>query len=121
AVFAVEGHPVIYNTPVGLVRKEAETQGWLVTVHPAISSLDTILNDLGLRMEDRGLQIVDAGRMLMRRTTLNPEMDCLLMQMAACEEPGFVPVRGQTPRMFEGLRSWLGRFYPPSHPLHIIR
>jgi uncharacterized protein YabN with tetrapyrrole methylase and pyrophosphatase domain len=121
AVFLVEGNPQVYNTPVRRLRIEGERRGWRVRVHPAVSSLDLMLIDLDLYIEDSGLQILDAARMLIHRIPVSTRIGCLILQIAACTLRSFVSVRDQDRGTFEPLQKWLAQFYPLEHEFIILR
>lgn len=120
-VFVVQGNPQLYNIPVRKIVEEGRRRGWEVVVHPAVSSLDTILIDLDLRIEETGLLVLDAGRMLAKKMPPSPAVATLIMQLGACTVPKFIDPRTQTEQVFVPLRDWLLQFYPGSHPFIIIR
>ena len=57
-VYAVPGHPLVYEASVGLILEAAKGQGINVRVHPAVSFLDALLVSLELAPR-QGLQVVD--------------------------------------------------------------
>lgn len=120
-VLVVEGNPQLFNTPVRRIVSAAEHNGWHVEVFPAISSIDTLMIDLDLIIEEQGLQIVDAARMLLWSIHLNASMGCLILQPAAHSSERFVRPEEQTPEMFATLKNWLLRYYNSNHPLTIVR
>jgi uncharacterized protein YabN with tetrapyrrole methylase and pyrophosphatase domain len=117
----VDGNPQLYNTPVRRLREVAKQLNWEVVVHPAVSSLDTILIDLDLSISETGLQVFDSGRMVARRIPPDPRVGCLLLQLAACSVPTFIPVTAQTTATFDPLRKWLLEYYSANHRFIIIR
>jgi uncharacterized protein YabN with tetrapyrrole methylase and pyrophosphatase domain len=119
--FVVEGNPQLYNIPVRRLRSEGARRGWKVAVHPAVSAIDTMLIDLNLAVEEDGLLILDAARMLDRRMSLLPSVGHLILQLAACTQEHFIAPDAQTPAMFEPLRCHLELFFPAIHPFTIIR
>lgn len=119
--FVVDGNPQLYNTPVRRLHEAAARLNWEVVIHPAVSSLDTILIDLNLSISETGLQIFDCGRMLARRIPPHPRIGCLLLQLAACSVSTFIPVSAQTMATFDPLREWLLHYYPEPHQFIIIR
>jgi len=120
AVFVVEGNPQVYNKPVQLLRNEFLSKNIEFAIHPAISSIDTILIDLDIHIEN-GIQILDAGRTLAWKQEINPSMDCLLFQIAACSVNHFIRFREQPPEIFIPLSDYLLKYYQKNHPVIIIR
>jgi uncharacterized protein YabN with tetrapyrrole methylase and pyrophosphatase domain len=121
AVLIEEGHPQLFNTPVHRIVLEGRKRGWDVVVHPAISSLDTMLIDLDLQIEEQGLLILDAARMIRRRQPLLPSAATLILQLGGCMVKEFIDFGEQTPDQFEPLANWLGNFFPVEHRFVVLR
>ncbi len=120
ATFVVEGNPQLYNIPVKLLKKKAIELDWNVKIHPAISSLDTILIDLDLQIEELGVQIFDAPRMMINKQKIQNNIPCLILQIANCNNNHFSNIEKQSPEDYLPLKNWLLNFYPESHEVVIV-
>jgi hypothetical protein len=88
--------------------------GLRTQVLPGISSLDTLIVDLGFDPGTDGLAVFEATDVLLRERPLQPDVPLLLLQMAALETSLFSAGRGN-PGRFHRMQEYLLRFYPPSH------
>lgn len=120
-VLITDGNPGLFNEPVWRIQQAAPAHGWTVRCLPAVSSIDSIIVDLELRVEEDGLQIVDATRTLQGKTPINPSLGCLILQVNAFGDRRFGDGAARPSASFEPLRQWLLALYPATHPLHIVR
>jgi uncharacterized protein YabN with tetrapyrrole methylase and pyrophosphatase domain len=118
-VFAVYGHPKIYVYPTFQVTEAAKILGLRVAVLPGISSLDTILIDLGLDPGIDGLQMYEATDLLLRERPLQPDVPCLLWQIGPIESSLYSRKKSASDR-FHRLQSHLLKFYPSAHHVKAI-
>jgi len=111
----VPGHPLVYATPTALIQDQGRKLGVEVVVLPGISSLDTMVLQLGLDIADHGVQIYESNRFVYYRNEPDPRVPLFLMQPG-----GFgtgIITRGQTsmPRRFRELARALRATYPARH------
>lgn len=118
--FAVYGHPKIYVYPTIQISEAAKLLGLRVEVLPGISSLDTILIDLGLDPGIDGLQMYEATDLLLRDRPLQPDVPCLLWQIGPIES-SLYSRRRSSPDRFLRLQLHLLRFYPEAHEVTAVQ
>jgi uncharacterized protein YabN with tetrapyrrole methylase and pyrophosphatase domain len=117
--FATYGHPNLYCYPTTLIQRAAQVLDLKTRVIPGISSLDTILADLGLDPGFDGLQIYEASDVLIRNRPVHADAGLIIVQapivLDAANRPG--------ERSAENLRllqNYLLKFYPPSHVVMVV-
>lgn len=112
--FATYGHPNLYCYPTTLIQRSAKLLDLKTQVLPGISSLDTLLSDLGIDPGFDGLQIYEATDLLIRRRPLQTDVACVIVQapvvMDAYNSPGKQNIDNLT--LFQ---DHLLQFYPPEH------
>lgn len=112
--FAIYGHPRIYVYPTAQITTAASHLGLEVEILPGVSSLDTILIDVGLDPGLDGLQMYEATDLLLRRRPLQPDVPALLWQVGAVES-SLYSQQPSAPERFLRLKEHLLDFYPPDH------
>jgi uncharacterized protein YabN with tetrapyrrole methylase and pyrophosphatase domain len=119
--FVVNGHPLIYNRPVRLVASRAKARGISVNVLPGISSIDTMLLQVGIEIGSAGLQIYDCNRFVY--FGIEPETTApLLLFQPGCFGSGVITKRHENlPARFAKLVDYLLRSYPPEHEVRILK
>ena len=121
AVLVTDGNPMLLNDPVRRIFERARGLEWQVTCYPAVSSIDTVMVDLGLRVEEDGLQIVETARMLLGKTPIRPELGCLLLQVSVISPRPFGEDFVQPSEVYAPLQRHLRSLYPKDHPFYIVR
>ena len=116
---AVYGHPSWLVFPAELVRDAAQALGLNVQVIAGISSLDTMVIELGIDPAARGLQIHESTGLVLYQHRIEPRMPCLLLQVDAFRLETFSRHRGESGRL-QDLVDYLGRYYPLSHMIESI-
>ena len=61
------------------------------SVLPASSAVDALVNDLGLDVSSRGLQIFDARQLVARQLVINPQVPLFLFGVDAFADPRLLP------------------------------
>lgn len=74
-----QGHPIIFDSVSQLLLRTGRARGWQVSVLPAISSLDTILAELGYDPAN-GFFVHEATALVRRHVPLQPAITTLLLQ-----------------------------------------
>ncbi len=121
AILVTDGNPMLLNEPIRRIMERAYELDWEVTCYPAVSAIDTVTVDLGLRIEEDGLQIVDTARMLLGETPIQPHLGCLLLQVSALSPTAFGHAEAQASSVYEPLRCHLLNLYGATHPFFIVR
>jgi uncharacterized protein YabN with tetrapyrrole methylase and pyrophosphatase domain len=73
------GHPIVFDSVSQLLIRAARARGWQVSVLPAISSLDTILAEIGYDPAN-GFLVHEATAVVRRQVALQPSITTLLLQ-----------------------------------------
>jgi uncharacterized protein YabN with tetrapyrrole methylase and pyrophosphatase domain len=113
------GNPrVLDSVSQTLVRTGAET-GLAVVALPAVSSIDTVLIDVGYDPAD-GVQVIEGTTVVLRQTPLVPEIAVLIFQ------PGvfgtlYPRMTADSPRVsLSPLCDYLLRYYPADHKVAFV-
>jgi hypothetical protein len=117
--FAVQGHPVVGVQAPFLIRDLAAALGLSVTVLPGVSAMDCLFAELMIDPCLFGLQMYEATDLLLRRRPLQPDVPALIWQVGAVETRLHTMCRSR-PERFDGLRTHLLRFYPPTHVVSAV-
>jgi precorrin-6B methylase 1 len=114
-----QGHPIIFDSVSQLLLRVGRARGWQVFVLPAISSLDTILAEVGYDPAN-GFFVHEATGLVRRQVLLQPAITTLLLQpslfgsdlahLTANWKPDLTP-----------LRDYLLRFYSKEQECGFIR
>lgn len=111
--FITYGNPFFLNATTALINKEMAAAGISVTVLPAVSSFDSIVNLLDLnKFSLDGLRLVDTAA-AMERLKFTPAMDTLFFVVGDLNLKGNEKYRAAFLKGLEGT-------YPARHPVTII-
>ena len=118
--YVTYGNPMSYDRVAQNLVEYAKASDITLQVVPGISSFDTILCDLTVDMAP-AIQVVDASWLVACHIEPNIYMPALVMQVSVFGS--FRTHYSQRPdsRSLEGLVEYLCRFYPPSHPVSLVR
>jgi uncharacterized protein YabN with tetrapyrrole methylase and pyrophosphatase domain len=117
--FATYGHPWVYVYPTFLIKRAAELLDLKVKIVPGISTFDTVIVDLGIDPGSHGFQMYEATDLLLKERPLQPDVPCLLWQVAAVETALFTNHRGNAER-FMRLQQYLLKYYPAEHSVTLV-
>lgn len=117
--FATYGHPQVYVYPTYLIKQAAALLDLNVHIIPGISAIDTILIDVGIDPGPQGLQMYEATDVLVRERPFQPDVPCLLWQVASLESALYSDQRGNSER-FLRLEQYLLQIYPAEHPVTMV-
>lgn len=117
--FATYGHPWAFCFPTTLIRRATPLLDLRVDVVRGISSLDTLMVDLGYDFSADGLQMYDATDLLLRRRPLQDDVACVIWQVTSIADPTY-QAGACTAEHFTGLRDYLLEFYPPEHAVFSV-
>jgi uncharacterized protein YabN with tetrapyrrole methylase and pyrophosphatase domain len=117
--FATYGHPLFYCYPSILIQRAAKLLNLRVEGLPGISSLDTLLMDLGFDAATDGLQMYETTDLLLRRRPLQNDVPCILWQVDAIAQPTYETDR-RSADQFLSLQNYLLGFYPAEHRLTLV-
>jgi uncharacterized protein YabN with tetrapyrrole methylase and pyrophosphatase domain len=117
--FATYGHPLVCCYPTMLIRRAAELLNLRVETFPGISTLDTLLVDLGIDISTNGLQMFEATDLLLCRRPIQNDVPCVLWQTNIVAQATHQTDR-RSVEHFLRLQRYLLEFYPPEHPVRLI-
>jgi uncharacterized protein YabN with tetrapyrrole methylase and pyrophosphatase domain len=120
AGYVTYGNPFAYDSVAQRLVDRARQVRIAFQVIPGISSVDTLLCDLGTDMAP-GIQIYDASWLVAAGLRLEPATQAMLLQIGA-----FGSLRAHYKTRPQGrslvdLSAYLEKFYPPSHRIYLIR
>lgn len=111
--FITYGNPCFLNATTALINKEMAAAGIEVAVLPAVSSFDTIVNQLDLnKFSLNGLRLVDTAA-AMKEMKFTPAMDTLFFVV------GDLNLKGNEKYRAAFLKG-LSENYPATHPVTVI-
>jgi hypothetical protein len=114
------GNPVVFDTVAQEILAGARARGWRALVIPGISSVDTVLADLGQEPAP-GLQLYEASCFVGAAVKPDTRFACLLMQIGVFGTN--YAVIGREPRAdaLAALKDYLLQFYPCEHVVVLVR
>lgn len=116
----VPGHPGLYVTATREIVERAEAMGIETEVLPGISSLDTMILQLGLEIGERGVQIYEANRFVYQRIEPDTRVPLFLLQPGAVGSSLLTHRSASRPRRFHELRRALEEAYGGRHPCVVL-
>lgn len=117
--FATYGHPWAFCFPTTLILRAARLFDLRVEVIAGISSLDTLMVDLGYDFSTDGLQMYDATDLLLRRRPLQDDVACVIWQATSIGDPTY-QAGSRSADHFIALQAYLLEFYPPEQPVFSV-
>jgi precorrin-6B methylase 1 len=111
---ATYGHPLVLTYPSTLVQRGAAELGLQVYVVPGISSLDTVLVDLGIDPGTTGMAIHEASSVVLERKHLDDTIATLVLQLSAFGSAYHTPSASR-PSRFAPFRDHLLEYFPATH------
>jgi precorrin-2 methylase len=118
--YVTYGNPLSYDSVAQALVQRAPRFDCRVEVVPGISSIDTILCDLGVDMAP-GVQVYEASWLVATRTPLNVSVAAILLQLGhfGTARAHYRERRGV--ETLTGLVAYLSQFYPVSHNVHLVQ
>jgi hypothetical protein len=114
------GNPLAYDSVAQSLVHSAGEAGLPFRVVAGISSIDTLLCDLGRDMAP-GLQIYEASWLVAARIPLQTDIAVILLQLGTFGSLRTHYKEPPSPAALSGLLTYLGRFYPLSHQVFLVR
>lgn len=114
------GHPVIFDSVTAALLKEGKSRGWNVRVVPAISSIDTMLAELGYDPA-HGMLIHECTGLVRRRIPLDRTVAAMLLQPAVFDVHVAIIKPGGAGPDLSPLRDYICQFHSPDHTCAFIR
>jgi uncharacterized protein YabN with tetrapyrrole methylase and pyrophosphatase domain len=118
--YVTYGNPLIYDSVAQKLVLYARDAGLPYHVVPGISSIDTILCDLGTDMAP-GIQIYEASWLVASQTPLNPAVATILLQMGHFGSSRAHYRERRPAKALQDLSVYLCSFYPPSHTAFLVQ
>jgi uncharacterized protein YabN with tetrapyrrole methylase and pyrophosphatase domain len=115
-----QGHPTVFDSVSAALGREARSRAWQATVVPCVSSIDTVLSDLGIDPAG-GFLIHEATSVYQGKVRLDPSLGTMLLQPSA-----FMSDRAQLTMSSGGpdlspLRDYLLQFFDRSRACVFVR
>lgn len=117
--FAMHGHPLVFSYPPLLVSDLAETLGLEVAILPGISATASLICELGIDPGTRGIQMMEATDLLVRRRPIQADMDALIWQVGIVGTRLYTS-RPSRPERLDPLVTYLLQFYPETHEVTAV-
>jgi tetrapyrrole methylase family protein / MazG family protein len=114
------GHPVIFDSVSASLLSEGKARGWKVRVIPAISSIDTMLAELGYDPA-HGMLIHEATGLVRRRIPVVRSVALMLLQPAVFDVNVAIIAADSAGPDLSPLRDYLCEFHAPEHRCAFIR
>lgn len=118
--YVTYGNPLAYDSVAQNLVSHATQAGLPFQVVAGISSIDTLLCDLGRDMAP-GLQIYEASWLVAAQIPLQADIAVILVQLGAFGSVRTHYREPPSPVALAGLVTYLARFYPPSHGVFVVR
>jgi uncharacterized protein YabN with tetrapyrrole methylase and pyrophosphatase domain len=118
--YVTYGNPLAYDSVAQNLVWRAQQTGVGFKIIPGISSIDTLVCDLGLDMAP-GIQVYEASWLVGAQIRLTVSIAAILLQIGTF---GSLRTHYRTRRPAESLAdlvSYLGSFYPPSHKVFLVQ
>ncbi len=112
-----EGNPLLSNSLNRFILVQAKERKLVTQVLPGVSPIDAAICQVGLDVGTFGLQVFDARRVYTREMPIQSSVPLLLLQVAGVALSEASPVFAPRPGAYRELSDYLGRFYPPTHPV----
>lgn len=119
-VYVEDGHPAFYDDVTWDIYRRGKKRGLKVRILPAVSCLDSMIANCGLEIGG-GFQIFEATSLVAFNQQINPHADLLVMQIGWFGTSLLYEVDSNKPGRFRPLIDYLRTFYPPDHPVSILR
>lgn len=114
------GHPIIFDSVSASLLSEGKSRGWDVRVVPAISSIDTMLAELGYDPA-HGLLIHEATALVRRRIPVVRSISMMLLQPAVFDVDVAIIAGDSSGPDLAPLRDYLLEFHSADHECVLIR
>jgi len=114
------GHPIIFDSVSAALLDEGKARGWTVRVIPAVSSIDTMLAELGYDPA-HGMLIHEATGLVRRRIPVVRSVALLLLQPAVFDVNVAIIAGDSAGPDLAPLRDYLCEFHAPEHKCAFIR
>ena len=114
------GHPIIFDSVSAALLKEGKSRGWQVRVIAAISSIDTLLAELGYDPA-HGLLIHEATALVRRRIPVVASVAMMLLQPAVFDVDVAIIAGNSKGPDLSPLRDYLCEFHSANHECALIR
>lgn len=110
AVLVVPGSPLTDNSITRALVALCRERDLEVELHASVSPIDALVNDLGVDVTGRGLQVFSAPSLLARGIAPNPDVPLFITGLGAVADRSHLAVLGHR----------LSQLYPPDHPVSLV-
>lgn len=111
------GHPGVFVTPSHNAIELARREGYEAEMLPGISAEDCLFADLGVDPSIPGLQTYEATDLLLRKRSINTEVNAIIWQVGCVGDVGF-KFHGYDNEKLGILLDYLDTFYTPEQEVY---
>lgn len=116
----LHGHPLVFSSISQLLLDEAPKAALDIETHAGVSSLDQLFVELKLDIAANGVQIFNAPYAINRSITLNPNVDCILLQVTHITSMLAQRKVENEQKETIPLQNYLEQFYSQNQPVYIV-
>ena len=120
AVLVSAGNPFFMNSISRFLAQLAQERDIRLNVLPASSAVDALVNDLGLDVASRGLQIFDARQLVARQLVINPQVPLFLFGVDAFADPRLLPPGVPPEDLLAHLGTYLEKTFGSDRPVTLV-
>jgi precorrin-2 methylase len=114
------GHPGLFCYPTHTTIERLSQEGYQAWMLPGVSAVDCLFADAGFDPAARGIQMIEATDMLLRKRPLMTESHVVVWQIGCVGDVGF-RFKGYDGRNMGHLMEYLYKFYTPeTEVLHYV-
>jgi len=118
--YLTQGNPIAFDSVTQILQERAKSNGYTITMLPGISSLDTVLLDLGIEIAP-GIQIYDSSCIVGQNLIPRTDLSCILLQLNVFGTGYISKGKKIKTGTLKLLQDYLLQHYPESHKMNIVR
>jgi uncharacterized protein YabN with tetrapyrrole methylase and pyrophosphatase domain len=115
------GSAVVTNSVTQLALRAARQRGLSVCIVPGVTSIETVLAEMGYDPTSTGLQVFQAQNLLLQRSQIATSCAALILQPAYYDTCWWLKLPRSKPHRYDRLKDYLLRFYPPDTEMALIQ
>lgn len=121
AALLLLGHPRVGVTISDTLTEKAKELKFDIQFLPAISSFDTMINDIPIDPLEPGTLMIDSNRLLLYRNQLDPHLHTIIYHICSVGTSETNYSDPSTNNKLELLSSYLCKFFPPEHTVVLVQ
>jgi uncharacterized protein YabN with tetrapyrrole methylase and pyrophosphatase domain len=115
------GSAVVTNSVTQLALRAARRRGLSVRIVPGVTSIETVLAEMGYDPTSTGLQVFQAQNLLLQRPRIATSCAVLILQPAYYDTCWWLKLPRSKPHRYDRLKEYLLLFYPPDTAMALIQ